>query len=338
MHTAAEGGLHQVCKHLIEQGVDVNAMASEGQTPLSLAICARDEATSVLLVDHGAHNKIVGQRGSMLHLSAKKGLLMVCKALIYKGAEVNERSGGSEKHVIHCAALSANPGIVKLIVDQSADVNARDARKNTPLHLIFETPGTSPSDVLQCALVLLDHGADVNAINIEDKSPLHLISRKISSALGSHEICRLLVARGANVNGKDHKGDAPLYCVLYSPSRREESLEMVRFLIEQGADINALAIDGRPLHLCLARSKFRCASLLLQAGADVYAKDGNDRTSVDFANILGRHQLAQALQAVPIFVLLASIRSLPRLQYRQRWWLTLDLLKQVRIMYLHLPG
>ena len=68
---------------------------------------------------------------------------------------------------LHIAAFHGK-GEVSVLLDQGADINARDKSGRTPLHHV--TRCISP--YLDAAEVLLNHGADVNARDNEGKTPL----------------------------------------------------------------------------------------------------------------------------------------------------------------------
>lgn len=72
---------------------------------------------------------------------------------------------------LHIVCLHGYAGIVRLLLDHGADVNARTATEhgNTPLHLACRYSGVS------VVRLLMEHGADASAKNEEDKSPLDMI-------------------------------------------------------------------------------------------------------------------------------------------------------------------
>jgi hypothetical protein len=99
------------------------------------------------------------------------------------------------------AAQEGYCSIVKLLLDNGADVNARIGKGPTSLHLAAE------GNYEYIAKLLLSHGADVNIGDIEDLTPLHYAAED-----GRINIVKLFLQPQykANVNAKNNVGDTPL--------------------------------------------------------------------------------------------------------------------------------
>ncbi|KAH6664496.1 hypothetical protein B0J14DRAFT_523182, partial [Halenospora varia] len=100
---------------------------------------------------------------------------------------------------LHLVAYFGVKAVVKLLLDQGADVNLKDNYKRTPLH---QASVNGHTKVVQ---LLLDQGADVNSKDSDGKTPLDL-----ASASGHAEVVQLLLDQGADVNSKDSYGRMPL--------------------------------------------------------------------------------------------------------------------------------
>lgn len=66
-----------------------------------------------------------------------------------------------------------------MLIKNGANLNARDNRKNTPLHSIAAI--SDPDKQCAIAKLLIENGADVNAKNADDKTPLDLVSNEKSN-------------------------------------------------------------------------------------------------------------------------------------------------------------
>src|SRR5262245_23100627 len=114
------------------------------------------------------------------------------------------------------AIRNADVPAVRKLLDNGADVNARDADGNTTL--ILASFYASP----ECVQLLIENGADVNAANKAGVTPL-------IRAATSYETTRLLVAAGAKVRVRTALGNTPLILA----ARRAGNSRTVKFLLDR---------------------------------------------------------------------------------------------------------
>ena len=82
---------------------------------------------------------------------------------------VQKYRGQNDSTLLHTASDERRADVVAfLLEDPDAAVDARDARRFTPLHL---AAGVGATDV---ARLLLEHGAEPGALDDEGRAPLHL--------------------------------------------------------------------------------------------------------------------------------------------------------------------
>jgi len=97
---------------------------------------------------------------------------------------------------LHRASQKGHKEIVKLLIAEGADVNAKDKYGMTPLHL---------AETKEAAELLIANGADVNARTGDGQTPL-----LFAVMSGSKETVEILIAKGADVNAMDGAGVTPL--------------------------------------------------------------------------------------------------------------------------------
>ena len=87
---ASKFGHTDVVTFFIENGADINAINSRGDTPLIAAAGVRGERCGIILINNGADiNKTDSLGNTALHEACATGKLELAKALIEHGAELN---------------------------------------------------------------------------------------------------------------------------------------------------------------------------------------------------------------------------------------------------------
>ena len=182
------------------------------------------------------------------------------RAAIASGADVNGISVEG-MYPLHYAVNSEMPRMVRFLIENKADVNARETEGGyTPLHLVCRKNFDMAKNRLEIAVILIAAGANINAADESGATSLHM-----AVTGGLEELSRLLIEYGADVNVRTgyHK---------LTPLHQASSgghLSIIKLLLEKGADINATgAADWTPLHA--AKNK-ETAELLVNNGANVNA-------------------------------------------------------------------
>ncbi|MDX8411801.1 MAG: ankyrin repeat domain-containing protein [Mariprofundaceae bacterium] len=118
------------------------------------------------------------------------------------------------------AASSGDEDAIKQALSLGVDVNAKDAARNTVLHLAVKYGHVNIMHLL------IEAGADLNARNDFDSTPLHLTEKNIDTI-------RILLEAGANPNIKDKDWDYPYYFAFYGSMVRE----LTELYIKHGAHL-----------------------------------------------------------------------------------------------------
>ncbi len=160
LHWASEIGHLEIVQCLIKKRADVNAYNTQGRTALHLASIVGHFKIVQCLLSNGANvnSKVIfflGIRTSWsppfleieldsqnwkefkrtaLHFASKKGHLEIVKTLIDNGADVNAKDNMG-KRALHWASDAGCLQIVQYLIAKGADLNARDNLKRKALDL-----------------------------------------------------------------------------------------------------------------------------------------------------------------------------------------------------------
>ncbi|XP_033741695.1 transient receptor potential cation channel subfamily A member 1 homolog [Pecten maximus] len=136
LHIGAEKGYLSIVKCLLEYKVDVDAKNEEEQTPLHLA--AKSGRTNIVrelvLRDHSSVNDEDEDSNTALHLAADCGHAKVAGVLLDNGADVAARNCNLWTP-LDSAAAKGWVKTCKVLLEADAPINPMDKTKTTPLHL-----------------------------------------------------------------------------------------------------------------------------------------------------------------------------------------------------------
>ena len=204
---------------------------------------------------------------------------------------------------LHHAIQRGNQDEAQQLVAEGANVNARDYYGRTPLHLAASR--WNEDEAYKLSQLLLKHGADVNARNKHGETSLH------AAASGRHaRLAILLLQRGADTEARDF-GCTPLRMVFLGPSMslsmtRDDMVDaerLVQALIHHGANVNARCDyttmrDATALHFAVKNASLRIVRLLVDAGADMDARDRRGHTPYSTASHRKRGDIIAYLDSV----------------------------------------
>ena len=195
-----------------------------------------------------------------LHLAAARGQRDVVVFLLENAADLRARDANGAT-VLHHAARSRSVSTVKLLLNAGLAIDAVDDTGETPLHM---ATGTETIDLL------VKHGADVNARGADQGTPLHRVNAR--------ETALALLTLGASVAAQDRWGDTPLHKATW-----RGNADLMRALIDRGAGVNTPSKDGlTPLHLAASRGVKEMVQVLRDHGANADAKDEAGLTPLDY--------------------------------------------------------
>ena len=115
---------------------------------------------------------------------------------------------------LHDACISGKSDVIKSLIKNNADINAKYLDRHNALHYASTNGG------VETVKLLLENGADINAKNVSGHTALYL-----ASMFGKVKIVKLLLENGAIINTSDS-----ISGYLY--------IDIVRLFLKKGADIN----------------------------------------------------------------------------------------------------
>ena len=195
-----------------------------------------------------------------LHLAVRRGDRDLIARLLDEGADVHARNKDGVTP-LHVAIWKHDRRVVRMLLDRGADANAkRVGGAAPPLHSAI---WTGDRDIVE---MLLDGGAD-----LKQDQPV------VTAARERHwDVCRLLVERGADVSEGDPYSSGRKALHYAAISGRADIGEL---LIDHGAKVNAPAYrGGAPLHLAARWGRNRMVKMLIAHGAEVDVMEGADRS------------------------------------------------------------
>jgi ankyrin repeat protein len=243
----------------------IYAKATMNHTALQIAVARRFPDIVELLLSHGANVNVSCQKGDdhPLHIMAleprdrrrEREEVKIIELLLRYGVEVDLRNS-KDQTALHEMASGGDPKILKTLLQNGADPNAKDFCLFTPLHMT--TTGWEGS--VDIARTLIRHGADLNARDINHDTPLHN-----GAYWGNVRICKLVLEYGADVNVRNQVGETPLhYAAAYGGP------DTCYLLLQWEADVNACDNESNtPLRFAIQSRDIEAVIVLLVHGAEV---------------------------------------------------------------------
>ena len=175
LHCAVWGGQEKIVKLLLGYGADVDAKDRFHTTPLQNAALHGRHNILTQLLNHGADVNVKDHRGSTaFHMAVERNDRTAVDLLLpYTSVDVKGKWGMT---ALHEAARRSYPEMVHVLLDHSANPEARDAASRTPLHVAVSVQWTER--VKSTVQLLIQHGAAIDAID-EEGHTAYIISQEI---------------------------------------------------------------------------------------------------------------------------------------------------------------
>ncbi|KAG1708745.1 hypothetical protein DVH05_022370 [Phytophthora capsici] len=174
LHTAIIKNFRQVAISLIHSGqVQVNAATRDGGwTPLHLAVITEEVEVIKELLSTGAMLDAVDADGQTPLLQAcLGGQLQLVRLLLNAGANPSHQNKQAHSPLHYLSAFCRDRQLLRDIIANGADVNAKSMKLNTPMHFAAMNGNEVATQVL------LEHGASASVINEDKRSVVYLAKK-----------------------------------------------------------------------------------------------------------------------------------------------------------------
>lgn len=266
---------YETVKFLISKGADVHGSSRYSGGPVFTAVERNDEKMIELLIANGADITRIMSRETALHRAMARNMPEMVRFLLTKGSKTT---------AINLAAFFGELDRVRELVDDGADVNAKDGCSYSPLHCAVL------GEHKEAVEFLIRRGANINAKTLRGWTPV-MVARPAN-------IVRILLDKGADVNVSTETGVTALHVAV-----NRGNTETVKLLVENGANTNFKCPSTHggwegwtPFHVACRNGNPRIVGLLLAHGAQVDAKTYKNDTPISLAKKNQRDEVIELLR------------------------------------------
>lgn len=211
------------------------------------------------------------------------------RSILNTGINIEEKDSDGDTPFLTCCTYRPLAEVMELLIDQGADINARNAKGESALSIAV---GKKKLPVID---ILLKHNAEVNVVSDDGQTPLFRAAYKNlveyakemlrrgadpnlnpsnpedgstllwAAATGDLALVEMLVSHGAEINAPG---------VLHSAIKH---IHIMKYLIREGADVNKKGAWGSTaLHTAAYKCEKEAVELLVNSGADIQIKDDKE--------------------------------------------------------------
>jgi len=183
--------------------------------------------TRLLLAAHADPNSTDATGETCLMMAADSGNLDMVKALLDKGAVVDNRDPEYRQTALMFAARAGHTAVARLLIQHGAQVDAQTRTGRTPeLRSPASNSGSKGAGIIRGGWPERGERDPIPGA----KTPLLYAARE-----GHFDTIQLLLSSGAELEKSDADGVTPLLMAILNGH-----LQATRFLIDKGANINAM--------------------------------------------------------------------------------------------------
>ena len=209
----------EILKMLLEKNADPSILSDCVQVSWDLT---QNEEVKKILFNYCDPSKIKSTNDAIeMYHAFRNNDKDKIQSLLRQGVDPNFTYGRNRETLLHLAVQIKNADLsdmVKMLLDNGADVNIQNNSAATPLFLVAGTNN------LKTAEELLKRGAKLNIQDMTNgQTPLHKASR-----YGQFNMAKMFVDQGADLHVKDNYGNTPLH--------EAGNALIIRMLLDRGAN------------------------------------------------------------------------------------------------------
>ncbi|KAF5296333.1 hypothetical protein FQA39_LY12550 [Lamprigera yunnana] len=254
LHFAACMGDCVSVRCLIEGGVDVNILNSDGDTAIALALRHEKISIAEILLDHNAEIYVTPPRNfkhSCLHYAVKSGSEAIVLRILESGYNVDKVNADATT-ALHEAIYCKNFNLVQLLIKHGANVNI-EVQNESYLDKAISC------NMIDLVKMLLFKGARLHKINVGNNGT-PLVKAVIEN---KRSIAKLLIENGADVHVRDIWGEYILHSAV-----RNGFDEIIEDILDSGFDIDKKSDEEHTaLRVAVHNGDIDVVELLISKGA-----------------------------------------------------------------------
>lgn len=288
LHVAAQDNRLPILAELekMKDDVSFNCEDNNCRTPLHIAAQHGCSAVVYRMLKNKAFNKsaqdIEGK--TALYLAAENNHEKVLEAMFDKEGPmlnyIEESDNSKQQTPLHIAAKNGHVDVVKILIQNGAQVRAKHHGGKTPLHLACQY-----GRFVVVKELIGYESASIHDTDDRMNTPLHL-----AAFWGNFGIVQYLINNKANVNSKNDKDKTPLFLAAEQGWQKTSEI-----LLNASVDVTIEDINKRTaLQISCMEGHVEVVAMLLQhwrdmVEQDVKWRDVKDRENYDWKNLMAHN-------------------------------------------------